>query len=118
MNGKTLTATVIVPLPEEIDIATSVAAAADLLRAIGDSGLGIADAMQPRVVIADMTGTTFCDSSGLAMLVHVSRHAKASHTALRIVIPPGSKVMRPLTILGLEKMLPIYPSLGEAAARD
>ena len=114
MNGKTTTGVVVVTLPKEIDIAASTAGAADLLSVMGDPDLHATG--EPGVVIADMTGTTLCDSSGLAMLMYVTRYARARHLALRIVIPPGSAVMRPLVILGMEKALPVYPSFHAAAA--
>ena len=66
------------------------------------------------LVIADMTGTTFCDSSGLRMLVAARDRAASSGSALRIVVTPDGPVARGLSILGLDRMLPIYPSVWDA----
>ena len=104
MAGEPAGPAVIVPLPSEIDITNSAAAWASLRDMLDNRGL----------VIADMTGTTFCDSSGLRMLVAASDRAASSGSALRIVVTPDSPVARTMSILGLDRMLPIFPSVREA----
>jgi len=98
----------IVALPGEIDITNSAAIKASLLVALDGPGL----------VIADMTGTTFCDSSGLRMLIVARDRAAASGCTLRIVIRPDSSVARSLAILGMDRMLPIYASVEDALPAD
>ena len=61
-----------------------------------------------------MSGTTFCDSSGMRMLLVARNHAGVSGSVLRIVIRPGSAVARSLAVLGMDGMLPIYGSLHDA----
>jgi anti-anti-sigma regulatory factor len=39
-----------------------------------------------RLVIADMTATTFCDSLGIAMLVRVRKQATANGAELRLLL--------------------------------
>jgi anti-sigma B factor antagonist len=95
---------VIVTLPDEIDFNNQAAAAAGLRGALDACGL----------VIADMTGTTFCDSSGMRMLAAARDHAEASGSVLRIVIRPGGSVERALAIVGIGSMLRVYPSLDDA----
>jgi len=95
---------VIVTLPEEIDLTNSAVTAAELLGTLDN----------PSLVIADMTGTTFCDSAGLRMLGTARKRAGASGATLRIVIRPDSPVARTLAILGLDRFLPIYASLRDA----
>jgi anti-anti-sigma factor len=104
MPGKPAGTPAIVALPVEIDLTNHAVAAASLLDALDNLGL----------VIADMTGTTFCDSAGLRMLLNAHQHASASGSTLRIVIRPGSPVARSLAILGTDRMLPIYASLEDA----
>jgi anti-sigma B factor antagonist len=94
----------IVVLPDEIDLTNYTAATSSLLGALDNPGL----------VVADMTGTTFCDSAGLRMLLVADRHARASRSTLRIVIRPDSSVARSLAILGMDRMLSIYASLEDA----
>jgi len=36
---------------------------------------------------------------------------------LRLVIPPGSAVHRLATLIGLDRQLPIYPSVPDTAGR-
>ncbi len=104
MPGKPAGPPAIVALPVEIDLTNHAVAAASLLDALDNIGL----------VIADMSGTTFCDSAGLRMLFNAHQHASASGSTLRIVIRPGSSVARSLAILGMDRVLPIYASLEEA----
>ena len=95
-------------LPVEIDLTNHAVAAAGLLDALDNLGL----------VIADMTGTAFCDSAGLRMLLNAYRHASVGGSTLRIVIKPGSSVARSLAILGMDSMLPVYGSLGDALSPE
>lgn len=94
----------LVTLPAEIDMAN-----ADSL------GEQLAAAFAPgvRVVIADMTATTFCDSVGARMLVLAWRRAVASGTELRLLLP-NPAVLRVLKILGLDTVLPLYQGLEDA----
>ena len=97
---------VLVTLPAEIDMASA--------HAIGEQ-LAAACAPGGRVVIADMTGTTFCDSIGMRMLVRARRWASINGTELRLLVTCPS-VLRVITILGLDAVLPLYHSLQDAQA--
>ena len=69
------------------------------------------------IVIADMTATTFCDSTGLRMLVLAWEWAKDHGIELRLVVTrPG--VWRMLEMQGADLVLPVYPSLAKALARE
>jgi len=93
--------TAIVQLPAEID-----AANAGLVEAALTSAL----ASRPQVLIADGTKTTFCDSAGIATLIHAHRRAAATGAQLRVVITSPS-VRRILEIIGANQLLLVYPSL-------
>jgi anti-anti-sigma factor len=95
---------VVIALPAEIDMAN-----ADRV------GQQLGSALAPGVatVIADMTATRFCDSSGMSMLVRAHGQAAANGTELRLVVA-STAVLRTLTLLGLDQLLPIYPSLSQA----
>ncbi len=97
---------VIVTLPAELEIASA-----------GPAGEQLAAALTPgtRVVIADMTATTFCDSMGIGTLVRAHKQATANGTQLRLLLP-SPNVLRVLTIQGIETMLPVYDSLEQALA--
>lgn len=94
----------IVALPAEVDI-TNAAQAGDDLGAALSSGA--------TVVIADMTPTDFCDSSGIRHLLIANDHAVASNAELRLVITSPA-VLRVLRVTGVDRMLRIYPSLQAA----
>jgi anti-sigma B factor antagonist len=97
---------VIVPLPAEIDIVNA-----------GDVGEQLRAAFAPgvSVVIADLGSTVFCDSSGVRQLVLAHKRAVASNRELRVVISSAG-VLRVLAILGIDRVLEIYPDLAAALA--
>jgi anti-anti-sigma factor len=97
---------VVVALPAEIDMANA-----------GEVGqqLGCAVAAGVRTVIADMTATTFCDSSGIGMLVRAHKQAAANRAELRLVVP-ATAVLRSLTLVSIDQLVPIYPGLPMALA--
>ena len=64
-------------------------------------------------VIADMTATRFCDTSGVRMLVLAHKGAAAQNAELRVVIP-SANVLRVLAITKVDRALRIYPSLQDA----
>jgi anti-sigma B factor antagonist len=94
----------IVALPEEIDIANAQQVGAELCTAFRP---GVA------VVIADMTRTTFCDSSGIRHLLVASDRAAATGAELRLAIG-STTVLRILGTTGVDQVLKIYPSLQAA----
>jgi anti-sigma B factor antagonist len=96
----------IVTLPAEIDICNAEAAGGEL-RAAFRPGV--------TVVIADMTQTSFADSSAVRALLQAHDTAAASHAELRVVIQPGP-VLRTMKIMGLDALLRIYPALDAALA--
>jgi anti-sigma B factor antagonist len=99
---------VVVALPAEIDMANADWVGQQLGSAV-DRGVS--------TVIADMTATTFCDSSGISMLVRVHKQAAANGTELRLVVP-ATAVLRSLTLVSIDHLLPIYPSLSMALAAE
>ena len=97
---------VVVALPAEIDMANA-----------GGVSEQLGSALTPgiKTVIADMTATTFCDSSGISILVRAHKQAAANKTELRLVVP-STVVLRALTLAQMDHLLPIYPSLSQALA--
>jgi anti-sigma B factor antagonist len=95
---------VVVTLPTEIDISNA--------ESIGEE-LCAAFAPGVRTVIADMTATRFCDSSGISVLVLAQRKAIAAHAELRLVAL-STAVQRALTLVRIDHFLPVYASLADA----
>jgi len=68
------------------------------------------------VLIADMTGTTSCEHSGVEAIAQACQRAGINGTQVRLAATAPS-VRRVLAIEGLDRLVSIYPSL-EAAAAD
>ena len=96
--------TVVVNFPGEIDMANA-ARVEEELNAAFDAGAAI--------VVADMSGTRFCDTSGIHVLVMAHKRAMASNTRFRVVIRPG-EVRHVLEIVRLDTVLALYPRLDIA----
>jgi anti-anti-sigma factor len=94
----------IVALPAEIDITNA-----------GQVGAELAKAFQshPSVVIADMSLTVFCDSSGVRQLLIASDAASECKSELRLVVASDA-VVRVFRILGVDAVLKVYRSMGQA----
>ena len=97
---------VVVTMPAEIDITNADRIGEDLSSAIA-RGAGI--------VVADMTSTRFCSSSGISVLVMAHRQAAADDAELRLAVPSAA-VLRALLLVRMDRLLPIHPSLDAALA--
>lgn len=95
-----------VRLPVEMDMSNALSSGAELWLAV-ESGAA--------TVIADMSATTFCDSSGLGALVQADRAAKARGAELRVVAG-SERVRQVLALSKLDAVLAVYWSLGAALA--
>jgi anti-sigma B factor antagonist len=98
----------VVTAPAEIDIIT-----AGQLRTV----LLHAAAHRHATIVVDMTGTTFCDSTGFGVLVRAHRQALAEGGGLRLVIPSDSGVARIFALIGLDRVIPRFASLDQALAQ-
>jgi anti-sigma B factor antagonist len=96
--------TIVLALPAEIDLTNARCLCGDL---------GAALASGATVVVADMTATTFCDSSGARVLVLAWEQAAMTNIELRLVVPSAA-IQRGFALMGLEGFLPFYPSLNAA----
>jgi anti-sigma B factor antagonist len=65
------------------------------------------------VVVVDMSGTEFCDSTGLNVLVRALRQSAEDGGELRLVAG-GSALRRILTVTGVGAMFRLYDTLGQA----
>lgn len=97
---------VLVALPAEVDMLNADRIAEQLAAAC---------ACGVRVVIADMSATTFCDSPAFGMLWAAKRNAAANGTDLRLLLP-SPDLWQIMQVLGLDAVLPTYRSLDEALA--
>lgn len=67
------------------------------------------------VLVADLTGTVFCDSAAFRALVLARDFAQEQGTELRLAVPPGP-VRRALEVTGMDRLFRLYPSLADALA--
>jgi anti-sigma B factor antagonist len=65
------------------------------------------------VVVADLSGVPFIDSSGLGVLIGALRRAREAGGELRVVSGDDA-VVKILRITGLDRVLPLFSSLDEA----
>lgn len=90
----------------DLDLASAVWVRAELLAPIRDGVRG---------VVADLTATTFCDSTIFSVLV--AADLAAFDRGVPFAIAAAYRALgRPLELLGLDRTLPLYPSLAEARA--
>jgi anti-sigma B factor antagonist len=99
---------VVVRLPAEFDISNA-----------GDVVEQLRAAIAPgtSAVVADLTTTAFCDSSGLRVVLLARDWATADHVELRLAVPPGPTLVV-LKLAGLDELVPVYPTLAEALAGE
>jgi anti-anti-sigma factor len=98
----------VVTAPAEIDVAT-----AGQLRAM----LAEWAARGHTTLVVDLTGTRFCDSAGLTVLVRAHKQALAEGGELRLVLPTSGTVPQVFTLTGLDRLMPHFASLEQALAQ-
>jgi anti-sigma B factor antagonist len=98
---------VIVPMPAEIDLANA-----------GRVGEQLCIAANPgvTVIVADLTATQFCDSAGIRTLLYARDNVAARHAQLRLAVASSGAVRRALQVIGLQHVLPMYPTVEAALA--
>jgi len=96
----------VVVAPEEIDITNVPELRSALLEAATDEHV---------TLVADLTRTRFCDSSGVHSLLAAHKRAQAHGSELLLVIS-GAAVLRVFSITGIDRMIPNFTSLDDALA--
>lgn len=93
-------------LTGDLDIGSSETAIALIRRGI---------APPARAVLLDLSGVTFCSSSGLRVLVLAAGHATEQDIEL-FLVGAGRPVLRPMEITGLGTRFHSYPTIDAALA--
>jgi anti-sigma B factor antagonist len=96
---------IVISVSGELDMATS----PELARTIE-----LVTAQVCKIVVVDLTGVTFLDSSGLDALVRGQRDLVERGVWLRLATAPGSAVRRVLEITHLTDALVIVDSVDDA----
>jgi anti-anti-sigma factor len=68
-------------------------------------------------LVADLTATTYLDSAGLNLLFTLGEELRGRQQHLRLVVAEGSPISRMVTLVGLDKTVPVHPTLAEALRR-
>ncbi len=95
----------VVSAPDEIDISN----ASEFRSALQSAAAG-----HPTIV-ADLSATEYCDSSGLNVLVRALRRAQEQGGEVRVVAST-SAVLRILNVTGVGRILKVYANLADALA--
>jgi anti-sigma B factor antagonist len=96
--------TAVVSLPVEIDITISDRVREELLSIVNQGAT---------LLVADLSKTTFCDSSGISAMARTYRRAQASGGDMRLVVVAPA-VRRVLALTGVDRMLEVYTSVTAA----
>jgi anti-sigma B factor antagonist len=96
----------IVTLPDRIEVSNACPIREQLLLVINRGATEL---------IADMTATVSCDHAGADAVVRAYQRAVASGTQLRLVVTAPA-VRRVVTLNGLDRLIPVYPTLAAATA--
>ena len=96
---------VVVVLPPEIDVTNC-----------DEVFEQLAEALTPGVgtVVADMTETSFCDSSGVHAIMRAYESAAARDITMRVAVSPDGSVHRVLELIGASRLMPVHPNLADA----
>jgi anti-sigma B factor antagonist len=98
--------TAVVAAPREVDVTNSDGLRDALLGALNAGALAL---------VVDMTGTTFCDSAGITALARAARRAAANESVMRLAVT-GPGVLRVLNLVGMDRLIDVYPSVPDALA--
>jgi anti-sigma B factor antagonist len=96
----------VVALPAHMDMSNAGRVGEELLSVIDRGATGL---------IADMTATLWCDHAGAGAVVRAFQRAVISGTELRLVVTAPA-VSRVLGLSGVDRLVPIHPSLEAATA--
>jgi anti-sigma B factor antagonist len=96
----------LIALPAHVDESNAAQVRTDLLTAVED---------RPHVLVADLSGTRWCDWAGAGALASAFRRAAAGGTELRLVLTDPS-VRRVISVNGLDRLMPVYESVPAASA--
>lgn len=73
------------------------------------------DIGQGQQLVVDLGGLTFCDSSGITVLLAARNHALAARATIVLAAVPDM-ISRTLSIVGLDEVFPVHPTAQAAEA--
>ncbi|WP_371657458.1 STAS domain-containing protein [Streptomyces sp. NBC_00280] len=85
----------------------------DVKDILGEALLSEGGAVPPHRIVADLSGVTFMDSSGINVFVAAHQQVSDAQGWLRIAGAQES-VLRVLTLVGVDTFIPCHPTLDQA----
>jgi anti-sigma B factor antagonist len=98
---------IVLSLTGEVDLYTCPELKTELLRVIDEGA---------KVVVVDLSGTTFIDSTGLAVLIRGAERLRTSDGRLTVVVVDPS-LRKIFEVTGLDRIFTIHGSRDEALAQ-
>jgi anti-sigma B factor antagonist len=108
ISEQSVDGTSVVTVSGEVDVATA-PAVRDCLDQVIDRDRG--------PVVADLSGVTFIDSTGLGVLIGAQQRCAVNGRPLRVVVVEP-RIRKVFEITGLTELFPIHPSLDLALATE
>ena len=68
------------------------------------------------MLVIDLSQTTYLDSAGINLMFALGDELRSRQLTLRLVIAPASPIARMLTITGLDRVYPTYPTVADAVS--
>jgi anti-anti-sigma factor len=68
------------------------------------------------VLVVDLSGTRYLDSSGVRMLFELAHRLRNRGQKLELVVPDGSNVKRVLLMTEVERVVPVSSSVDDAVS--
>jgi anti-anti-sigma factor len=68
------------------------------------------------VLIVDLSGVTYLDSSGVELLFELSRNLAARRQTIRLIVPKGAPIRRVLELSSVQSVAPVHVDLEDALA--
>jgi anti-sigma B factor antagonist len=100
---------VVVGVAGEIDISNAQDIERQIERAVPNETM---------VVMLDLSGTRYLDSSGVALLLRLSDRLRSRRIALRVVVPPDNPIRSVLELTGLGRLLALDEELAAQVDAD
>jgi anti-anti-sigma factor len=69
-------------------------------------------------VVLDLSGTTYLDSSGLAMVFRLAERLRTSRQDLRLVVPEGSPIRAVIELTSVDRVVRVDTAVSDTAVSD
>ncbi|MDP8943327.1 MAG: STAS domain-containing protein [Actinomycetota bacterium] len=98
---------VVARIEGEIDRSNADDIADALFGAVPNMALGL---------VLDLSATTYIDSAGVHLLFGIANRLRRRQQQLRAVVPDGAHIARVLSVVALDRTVPLHPTVDGAVA--